>query len=108
MADEAWLSGKLDGYAAVMMPAAHALVQSIVDLRKTAANLTNEELNARPGDAPSIAFHLCHIAGSIDRLLTYARGEHLTDAQFDFLRNESAADASSSARIDRKSRRRNK
>ena len=34
-----------------------------------------------PGGAASIAFHVRHIAGATDRLLTYARGETLDDAQ---------------------------
>jgi uncharacterized damage-inducible protein DinB len=29
----------------------------------------------------SLGFHLAHLAGSTDRLLTYARGEPLSDAQ---------------------------
>ena len=73
MANEAWLNGKLDGFAPIVMPAAHALVQAIVDLEEFAASLSAEELTARPNNSPSIAFHLRHIAGSIDRLLTYAR-----------------------------------
>ncbi len=89
MADnEAWLNGKLEGYTPLMMPAAHALVQSIADLQKFAAGLTDEELRERPNGAPSAAFHLRHIAGSINRLLTYSRGEELNDAQFDFLKQE--------------------
>ena len=40
-----------------------------------------EELAVRPGGAASAAFHLVHIAGSIDRLLTYARGEALNETQ---------------------------
>jgi uncharacterized damage-inducible protein DinB len=93
MADEAWLVGKLDGFSPLMMPAAHALVQAAADLEKHAANLTGEQLLARPGGGgprgvPSVAFHLRHIAGSIDRLLTYARGEPLSEAQFAFLKAE--------------------
>ena len=94
MANEAWLGGKLNGFAPVMMPAAHALTQAIVDLRRFAADLSDEELNARPNDAPSAAFHLCHIAGSINRLLTYARGEQLNAAQLDFLKTENAENLS--------------
>ena len=97
MAHEAWLNGKLDGFAPVMMPAAHALAQAIVDLRRFAADLDYEELNARPNNAPSAAFHLRHIAGSIDRLLTYARGEQLNQAQFDFLRAENFDDSTATA-----------
>ncbi len=90
MAVEAWLNGKLEGHAPVLMPAAHALVQSIADLRECGFDLTNEELTACPNGAPSATFHLRHIAGSIERLLTYSRGEELNDAQFDFLKQEAS------------------
>lgn len=93
MEREAWLNGKLEGYAPVLMPAAHALTQSVVDLRKFASGLSDEELTARPNNAPSAAFHLRHIAGSIDRLLTYSRGEELNDIQFEWLRAETADDS---------------
>lgn len=63
------------------MPAAHALVQASEDLTRVASGLSPEELVARPGGAASAAFHLVHIAGSIDRLLTYARGQGLSDEQ---------------------------
>ncbi len=93
MGDEAWLGGKLKGYAPLLMPAAHALTQAIVDLQKFAPGLSNEELTARPNDAPSAAFHLRHIAGSIDRLLTYSRGEQLNEEQFAALKAETADDS---------------
>ena len=35
----------------------------------------------RPGGVTSIGFHLLHLAGSTDRLLTYARGEALSGSQ---------------------------
>jgi len=97
MAEEAWLSGKLEGFAPVVMPAAHALVQAINDLLKTAADLTTEELYEKPNGAASVAFHLRHIAGSCDRLLTYAQGKDLSAAQFGFLKKETAETSDSSA-----------
>ena len=54
-----------------------------------ASDLTPEELWARPGGAGSIGFHLRHIAGATDRLLTYARGEALTPDQIAWLKGES-------------------
>jgi len=92
MESEAWLGGKLEDYAPILMPAAHAMAQSITDLQRFAAGLSDEELMARPNGAPSAAFHLRHIAGSIDRLLTYSRGEQLNDAQFVALKAETADD----------------
>jgi len=78
---EAWLRGPVDGVDPMLMPAAHALVQASEDLEQAASDLTVEELWVKPGGAASLGFHLRHIAGSIDRLLTYARGEELSEAQ---------------------------
>jgi hypothetical protein len=74
---EAWLRGPLPGIAPELQPAAHALVQSAEDLARAATGLRPDELWTRPGGAASAGFHLRHIAGSIDRLLSYARGDTL-------------------------------
>lgn len=87
MKREAWLDGKLENFSLVKMPAAHALAQAKYEI-ENAPELNFEELTARPNNASSAAFHLRHIAGSIDRLLTYTRGENLSEKQFDFLRSE--------------------
>ena len=81
MEPEAWLRGPLPDVDPYLMPAAHALVQSGEDLARAVEGLGAEQLWARPGGAASVGFHLRHIPGSIDRLLTYARGEALSDAQ---------------------------
>jgi uncharacterized damage-inducible protein DinB len=78
---EAWLRGPFEGVAPMLMPASHALVQASEDLERAVSGLTVEQLWVKPGGAASVGFHLRHIAGSIDRLLTYARGEQLTEAQ---------------------------
>ena len=64
-----------------LQPAAHALVQAGEEIKRAAAPLTTDELWATPGGAASVGFHLRHVAGSIDRLLTYARGGALDSAQ---------------------------
>jgi uncharacterized damage-inducible protein DinB len=78
---EAWLRGPLPGIDPYLVPAAHALVQVGEDLERAASDLDAERLWRRPGGAASVGFHLRHVAGSIDRLLTYARGEGLDEAQ---------------------------
>lgn len=78
---EAWLRGPLPGIDPYLMPTAHALAQASVDLERAARGLTIEQLWLKPGGAASIGFHLRHIAGVIDRLFTYSRGESLSDAQ---------------------------
>ena len=81
MGVEPWLSGPVEGVDAYLQPAAHALLQSREDLPRAVDGLKGTQLWVRPGGAASIGFHLRHIAGAIDRLLTYARGEALSDAQ---------------------------
>ena len=81
MTPEAWLRGPVAGIPPHLMPAAHALLQCREELAAAATGLTKAQLWARPGGAASIGFHLRHVAGSLDRLLTYARGEALTDGQ---------------------------
>ena len=78
---EAWLRGPLEGVVPMLMPAAHALAQASEDLERAVSGLTVEALWVTPGGAASVGFHLRHIAGSIDRLLTYARGERLSEGQ---------------------------
>ncbi len=86
--EEAWLSGKIDDVPPILMPAAHALVQAARDIEKTVKDLNSEEVWKKPNGAPSVGFHLIHIAGSIDRLLTYSRGENLSETQFSELAAE--------------------
>jgi hypothetical protein len=67
-----------------LQPAAHVLTQAADEL-EAAAGLTTDQLWARPGGAASVGYHLRHIAGSIDRLLTYAREKPLDQRQHDTL-----------------------
>ena len=85
---EVWLRGPVEGYAPELQPVVHALLQVREEVERHAADLTPEELWARPGGAGSIGFHLRHIAGATDRLLTYARGEALTPEQLGWLKGE--------------------
>jgi uncharacterized damage-inducible protein DinB len=80
---EAWLRGPIAGIDPLLMPAAHALLQVREEAERVVIKegLSPDELEARPGGVAAVAFHLRHIAGSIDRLATYARGEKLSDDQ---------------------------
>ena len=78
---EPWLRGPLPGIPELLQPAAHALTAAGEDVAAAVADLSPAQLWARPGGAASIGFHLLHLAGSTDRLLTYARGEALSERQ---------------------------
>ena len=78
---EAWLRGPVPGIAGALQPVAHAFIAAREDAADAVANLTPAQLWIAPGGAASVGFHLMHLAGSTDRLLTYARGDMLSDAQ---------------------------
>lgn len=78
---ELWLRGPVPGIDPLLMPAAHALLQTMEDAQAATADLSVDELWRKPGTAATVGFHLRHLAGATDRLLTYARGERLNDAQ---------------------------
>jgi uncharacterized damage-inducible protein DinB len=90
---EAWMRGPVEGVPPLLMPAAHALIGAAEDMEAAVEGLSADELWAKPGGAASAGFHLAHAAGSLHRLLTYARGEALTDEQFAYLRAEGDAGA---------------
>lgn len=81
MKPEVWLRGPMDGMLPYVTPVAHALLQAQEDLEREVQNLTADELWMRPGGAASMGFHVRHIGGSMERLLTYARGGSLSEAQ---------------------------
>ena len=84
---EVWLRGPVAGVSPLLMPAAHCLLQCREEI-SAAADLTTDQLWAKPGGAASAGFHLRHIVGSLDRLLSYARGAQLEREQFAYLRAE--------------------
>lgn len=82
MADtEWWQRGPVDGVPAVLQPIAHILLQVRESVGELTEGLTDAEWNARPANVASAAFHVRHIAGVIDRLFTYARGQALSPEQ---------------------------
>lgn len=85
---EPWLRGMGSGTPAVQRAVVHALQQAREDLDKWCGELTDEEVNARPGGVAPVAFHLRHIARSLDRLLTYAEGRQLSEEQLTKLKTE--------------------
>jgi hypothetical protein len=77
---EVWLRGPVADIPALLQPAAHALIQAREEVDALAPTMTVEALWARRG-AATAGFHLLHMAGALDRLFTYARGEALNDEQ---------------------------
>lgn len=78
---EVWLRGPVEGVPPALQPAAHALLQAREELHRAVDGLDATRLWARPGGVAAVGYHLRHVAGVIDRLLTYADGRALDDAQ---------------------------
>jgi uncharacterized damage-inducible protein DinB len=85
---EPWLRGTLQEVAAVPRAVLHALELAKEDIERWCGALSDEQLNARPCGIAPAAFHLRHIARSIDRLLTYAEGGQLNSEQLAALKTE--------------------
>src|SRR5450432_3219025 len=85
---EPWLRGALTEVDAVTRAVLHALELANEDINKWCADLTDAEINARPFGLAPVAFHLRHIARSLDRLLSYAEGTQLDATQMSALRTE--------------------
>ncbi|MCF0055757.1 DinB family protein [Dyadobacter sp. CY356] len=85
---EVWLRGPLPNIPTVLQPAAHALLQAQEEINRLNPNFPSELLWTKPAGSASVGFHMQHLAGVLDRLLTYAREESLTEEQLKYLRQE--------------------
>lgn len=85
---EWWQRGPIADVPAMLQPVAHIVLQIGESVPELVAGLTAAQWNARPAGVASIAFHVRHMIGVLDRLFTYARGQALTEAQFIALRAE--------------------
>jgi uncharacterized damage-inducible protein DinB len=94
---EPWLRDTLKDVPPVQRAVLHALELAEEDLERWCGGLTDEQINVRPYGLPSLAFHLRHIARSLDRLLTYAEGQELAAEQLAALKAESDPGAIRSA-----------
>jgi hypothetical protein len=91
---EPWLRGTLAEVPAVARGVLHALELTREDANKWCGGLTDTQIHAQPTGLPSVAFQLRHIAGSLDRLLTYAEERALLEEQLQTLKDEARTDGS--------------
>ena len=89
---EVWLRGPVPGVPAPLQPVAHAVLQAQEEVQALLQGFPDSLLWVRPAGVASVGFHLQHLAGVLDRLFTYARGEQLTPGQMALLRGETLED----------------
>ncbi len=85
---EVWMRGPIASIPSVLQPVAHTLLQIQEDIQSVLERVSEQQLWERPTEVASIAFHVQHIIGVVDRMFTYARGSALSDAQFAYLKAE--------------------
>jgi len=90
---EPWLRGALSDVHPLIMPVLFSFQQVREDIRTYTGDLTDEQVWRQLDGLPPLGFHLRHIAGSVDRLVTYLSGEQLSEQQLLFLRQEATAGA---------------
>lgn len=78
---EVWLRGPIAGIPPLLQPVAHALLQAREEVNDMMADFPEILLWVKPSGLASPGFHMQHLAGVLDRLFTYARGEMLTAHQ---------------------------
>jgi len=78
---EPWLRGPVGGVDPLVAPILYSFEQAYEDLAKYTEGLSVAQIWATPHGFGSLGFHLRHIAGSVQRLMTYVEGRQLSDAQ---------------------------
>jgi uncharacterized damage-inducible protein DinB len=91
---EPWLRGTHTELSAVLRAILHAFELAQEDVHRWTTDLSESDLHASPFGATTIAFHLRHIPRSLDRMLTYAEGNELSNDQITALKTESDAGVS--------------
>jgi len=89
MPPEPWLRGPIPDVHPLTAPILYAFQQAREDLHFHTEHLSTEQLWATPFGLGSAAFHILHIAGSTDRLMTYLKGMDLSPGQMEALEAES-------------------
>ena len=85
---EPWLRGTHTEVDAIRRAILNALELAAEDVARWCDVLNGDEMESRPLGLPSVGFQLRHIARSLDRLLTYAENQTLTERQLKLLKTE--------------------
>lgn len=85
---EPWLQGTHTEVPPVGRAVLHALELAVDDAHRWMEGLSDLEIHAQPFGLMSVCAQLKHIAGSVDRLLTYAEGRQLSEQQLTAMKAE--------------------
>jgi len=86
---EVWMRGPIAGLNPLLQPVAHAILQAREEVNLMMINFPDELIWKKPAGVASVAFHLQHLSGVLDRLFTYANNQLLNEDQLELLALES-------------------
>lgn len=81
MTTEPWLRSPLPDIIDELQPVAAMFIAAKEDILRSVEGLSEQALWEKPNGAASIGFHMIHLAGATDRLITYAEGAPLSEEQ---------------------------
>lgn len=86
---EVWLrEGTIPNISPILQPVANALLEAAEEIHIFLEDFPTSKLWEKPAGCASVGFHLLHIPGFLDRLLTYADGHTLSEKQLAYLQSE--------------------
>jgi hypothetical protein len=91
---EPWLRGPIPGVHPFIAPLLYSFENAREELANHTDGLTTDQIWARPNGVASVGFHIRHIGGSVERLMTYVQAQQLTEAQLGALKEEQQPGAS--------------
>ena len=84
------MRGPIEGVHPLLAPVLYSFQMAREDLEKYTAGLPPARIWATPHGLASVGFHMVHIAGSTNRLITYLQGTELSAAQLDAMAGEAS------------------
>jgi uncharacterized damage-inducible protein DinB len=86
---EVWMRGPIAGLIPLLQPVAHAILQAREEVNIMLIDFPDELIWEKPYGVASVAFHLQHLSGVLDRLFTYSNNQILNEDQLELLALES-------------------
>lgn len=91
---EPWMRGPIEGLEPLVAPVFYSFTQVREELAYYTEGLTAEQAWRQVNGLPALGFHLRHIAGSVDRLMTYLLEGEISAEQIAYLKSEGEPGAS--------------
>ena len=91
---EPWMRGPIEGVEPLVAPVFYSFTQVREELAHYTEGLTTEQVWRQVNSLPTLGFHLRHIAGSVDRLMSYLMEAEISPEQIVYLKSEGEPGAS--------------